>query len=212
MTDDSDTNADASIDDRPTDTNDVASRLAANGTALTTTDPTADLADLEPGGRAFDEATVIGLGEAAHGTREFFRLKHRLIRYLVERQEVRLFGLEANFAETLALDRYIRYGEGDPEEALAGVYFWTWNTEELLALVEWLRAFNDGREVGDRVRFSGSTPSSPPGRPRRSTRTCEPPIASRNSGSATIRRRSTMMDDSRTTRGPASRALTPPIG
>lgn len=155
MTDDSDTNADASIDDRPTDTNDVASRLAANGTALTTTDPTADLADLEPGGRAFDEATVIGLGEAAHGTREFFRLKHRLIRYLVERQEVRLFGLEANFAETLALDRYVRYGEGDPEEALAGVYFWTWNTEELLALVEWLRAFNDGREVGDRVRFYG---------------------------------------------------------
>ena len=155
MTDDSDTNADASIDDRPTDTNDVASRLAANGTALTTTDPTADLADLEPGGRAFDEATVIGLGEATHGTREFFRLKHRLIRYLVERQEVRLFGLEANFAETLALDRYVRYGEGDPEEALAGVYFWTWNTEELLALVEWLRAFNDGREVGDRVRFYG---------------------------------------------------------
>ena len=155
MTDDSDTNADASIDDRPTDTNDVASRLAANGTALTTTDPTADLADLEPGGRAFDEATVIGLGEAAHGTREFFRLKHRLIRYLVERQEVRLFGLEANFAETLALDRYVRYGEGDPEEALADVYFWTWNTEELLALVEWLRAFNDGREVGDRVRFYG---------------------------------------------------------
>lgn len=98
---------------------------------------------------------MIGLGEAAHGTREFFRLKHRLIRYLVERQEVRLFGLEANFAETLALDRYVRYGEGDPEEALAGVYFWTWNTEELLALVEWLRAFNDGREVGDRVRFYG---------------------------------------------------------
>ena len=98
---------------------------------------------------------MIGLGEAAHGTREFFRLKHRLIRYLVERQEVRLFGLEANFAETLALDRYVRYGEGDPEEALADVYFWTWNTEELLALVEWLRAFNDGREVGDRVRFYG---------------------------------------------------------
>ena len=98
---------------------------------------------------------MIGLGEATHGTREFFRLKHRLIRYLVERQEVRLFGLEANFAETLALDRYVRYGEGDPEEALAGVYFWTWNTEELLALVEWLRAFNDGREVGDRVRFYG---------------------------------------------------------
>jgi erythromycin esterase len=98
---------------------------------------------------------VIGLGEATHSTREFFRLKHRLIRYLVERQEVRLFGLEANFAETLALDRYVRYGEGDPEEALADVYFWTWNTEELLALVEWLRAFNDGREVGDRVRFYG---------------------------------------------------------
>lgn len=41
---------------------------------------------------------VIGLGEATHGTKEFFELKNRMFNYLVEKQNVKLFGIEANFA------------------------------------------------------------------------------------------------------------------
>lgn len=119
------------------------------------TDPDADGDDLAPVGAALDRARVIALGEATHGTREFFRLKHRLIRRLVAERGVRLLALEANFTETLAIDEYVTFGRGDPREALEGIYFWTWNTEEVLALLEWLRGFNEGRPLSDRVRFYG---------------------------------------------------------
>ncbi|MCA9622514.1 MAG: erythromycin esterase family protein, partial [Myxococcales bacterium] len=33
-------------------------------------------------------------------------------------------------------------GEGDPVDLIRGMYFWTWRTEEVLAMVEWMRAHN----------------------------------------------------------------------
>lgn len=64
---------------------------------------------------------------------------------------LRLFALEANFAEKLAINDYVTAGAGDPLDALAGIHFWTWDTEEVLALIEWLRNFNEGRPPGDQV-------------------------------------------------------------
>jgi erythromycin esterase len=113
------------------------------------------LANLDAVANVFEGKRVFGLGEATHGTKEFFELKRRLVELLVTELDVRLFGLEANFSETLAIDRYVVTGEGDPEEALAGIYFWTWNTEEMLALVEWLREYNDDRQLDEKVRFYG---------------------------------------------------------
>lgn len=133
----------------------LASRLSERTTTLATTDPMADFADLTPIGEALADARVIGLGEATHGTREFFRLKHRLIRYLVEKQGLRSFAIEANLPETLSMNDYVLYGEGTPAEALDGMYFWTWNTASVVAFAEWLRTFNEGRPLGDRVRFHG---------------------------------------------------------
>jgi erythromycin esterase len=129
--------------------------LDEHAVALDTTDPTADLDDLASLHDVFADARIVGLGEATHGTREFFRLKHRLLRYLVTELDVRVFGLEANFPEALALDEYVVHGEGDPVAALAGVYFWTWQVESVLGLVEWLRAFNADRPLEDCVRFYG---------------------------------------------------------
>ena len=122
---------------------------------LATTDPAADHADLAPVGDALADARIIGLGEATHGTREFFQLKHRILRYLVEEQGVRLFAIEANLPETVALDDYVVHGKGNALEALAGTHFWVWRTEAVLTLVEWLREFNADRPLEDRVRFYG---------------------------------------------------------
>jgi len=122
---------------------------------LDTTDPTAPLADLDPVLDRLAAARIVGLGEATHGTREFFQLKHRFVRGLVERQGLRLFAIEANLPETLAMNDYVLHGEGTPEEALDGMYFWTWNVASVVAFAEWLRAFNEGRPLDDRVRFHG---------------------------------------------------------
>lgn len=133
----------------------VLDALEEHAVALDTTDPSAALDDLDRLHDRFADARTVGLGEATHGTREFLQLKHRLLRYLVTEHDVRVFGLEANFPEALALDDYVVHGEDDPVEALEGVYFWTWQVESVLALVEWLRTFNADRPVEDRVRFYG---------------------------------------------------------
>lgn len=133
----------------------LADRLESVTTQLATTDPTADPADLRPLADRLGGAAVVGMGEATHGSREFFELKHRVFRFLVEELGCRSFAIEANFSEALAVDDYVARGEGDPKAALDGMYFWTWNTKEVLAMVEWMREFNEGRPPDDRVRFYG---------------------------------------------------------
>ncbi len=98
--------------------------------------------DLAAFGKAVGDARIVALGEASHGTSEFFRMKHRLLEYLVKETGFTVFAIEANWPESLAVDRYIATGEGDPKAALAGMYFWTWNTQEVLDMIEWMRAYN----------------------------------------------------------------------
>lgn len=133
----------------------LARRLDEYTTALATSDPELELVDLRPILDMLTNARVVGLGEATHGTHEFFELRRRVLRLLVEELDFRLIGLEAGFAETLAVDDYVVHGEGDPREALASLDLWPWNVEEMLALVEWLRRFNADRPAEDRVRFYG---------------------------------------------------------
>lgn len=153
MTDDTSTIESTTTDHAATD--ELAERLQRSSVELATTDPTADHADLAPIGDTLVDARIIGLGEATHGTREFFQLKHRIVRYLVEEQGLRLLAMETNLLETMALDNYVVHGEGDALEALAGTHFWVWRTEAVHALVEWLREFNAKRPLDDRVRFCG---------------------------------------------------------
>lgn len=124
--------------------------------SLRTTDPTESGAGLDAVGDALADASVVGLGETTHGSRECFELKARLVRHLVEERGLRLVAIEAAFANTMTVDAYVR-GEwdDDPAEAVAEMGFWTWSTETVRDLVVWLRAFNDGRDPGDRVRVFG---------------------------------------------------------
>jgi erythromycin esterase len=93
-------------------------------------------------GQAVGDARIVALGEATHGTAEFYRLNQRLIEYLVRHKGFTVLAIEANWPESLEVDRYIKTGEGDPRKALAGMNFWTWYTQEMLDLVEWMRTYN----------------------------------------------------------------------
>ncbi|GAA1429176.1 hypothetical protein GCM10009601_43870 [Streptomyces thermospinosisporus] len=124
---------------------------------LRTTEPRGGLTDLRPLGRMVGDAKVVGLGEATHSSHEFFTLKHRILRYLVEQKGFRTFALETSWSTGLRLDAYIRTGVGDPRrimrEEFQDTYGW-WNTEEYLDLIEWMRAYNAGHP-DDPVRFMG---------------------------------------------------------
>lgn len=122
----------------------VVAELRKQVRPLTTVEAGNSFADLEPFGRAVGDARLVALGEATHGTREIFQMKHRLLEYLVKEKGFTVFAIEANWPESEAADRYIKTGEGDPKAALRAMYFWTWQTEEVLAMLEWMRNFNKG--------------------------------------------------------------------
>ena len=98
------------------------------------------------------DARIVSLGEGTHGTRDFFEMKARILRFLVEEMGFNTFAIEATWPESRRIDHYVRTGEGDPRVFLSALYFWTWNTESVLEMIEWMREHN---EAGGDVGFHG---------------------------------------------------------
>jgi erythromycin esterase len=122
-----------------------ASELAwvrQNAIPLASVDAGSSTTDLTPLGAIIGDARIVALGEATHGTSEFFRMKHRLTAYLTSTRDFTVFAIEASMPEARRVNEYVRTGQGDPAALLAGMYFWTWNTHEVLDLIEWMRAYN----------------------------------------------------------------------
>ena len=70
-------------------------------------------------------------------------------------QRTEVSAIEANLPECRAINKYVLTGKGDPRAALDGIYFWTWNTEEVLAMIEWMRAWNADPKHTKKVQFVG---------------------------------------------------------
>jgi erythromycin esterase-like protein len=104
-------------------------------------------------------ARIVALGEGTHGTREFFQLKHRITQYLATDMGFTVFAIEANLPEAWKVNDYVLGGPGDPRALLDGMYFWTWNTEEVLEMVEWMRHFNASKR--GRIEFTGFDMQAP---------------------------------------------------
>jgi erythromycin esterase len=114
-----------------------------------------DNADL----KVFDDlksVPIIGLGEATHGTKEFFEMKHRLFRYFVENFNHKIFAFEMDYGESLIFDDYIQTGNDDLVQLMkTKMYFWTWNTVEVKNLLEWMKNYNQGKPEADRIHIYG---------------------------------------------------------
>jgi erythromycin esterase-like protein len=133
----------------------VAGWLADCAMPLATVAPRSGFADLEALTGVLEGVRIVGLGEATHGTREFFLLKHRLVEFLVQRLGFTVFAIESDQAACAALERYVRDGEGDASRALAGQGYWTWDTREVLGMVRWMREHNCSVPEERKVRFVG---------------------------------------------------------
>jgi erythromycin esterase len=133
----------------------VVSSLRENAIPLATVEAGQGIDDLKRVQDLVGSATIVALGEATHGTREFFQLKHRFLEFLVEEMGFRVFAIEANWPECRAINEYVLHGTGDPVKALDGIYFWTWNTQEVAAMIEWMRRHNANRPDDDKVQFLG---------------------------------------------------------
>ncbi|MCK4879345.1 MAG: erythromycin esterase family protein [Bacteroidales bacterium] len=122
-----------------------------------TTDPLnwedQDLRWLDP----LAEKSVVALGESTHGTAEFFNAKHRIFRYLVESHGFKVFAFEADFGESVFIDEAVQQGSAAEIDALmrSKMHFWTWKTEEVKDLLEWMCNYNLGKPEEEKVHYMG---------------------------------------------------------
>lgn len=120
-----------------------------------TAEPTGSLGGLEPVVADLADATVVGMGEATHGTREFQTVRARLVRGLVADAGFRAVAFEENFGRLQRTNEYVVDGEGTLDDAMTGFHDYLFGTETVRELLGWLRAFNDGQPRDDRVGVYG---------------------------------------------------------
>ena len=112
-----------------------------------------DLSFLDP----LANKSIIGLGEATHGTSEFFKSKFSMFKYLVENHDFKVFAFEADFGESLLINDAIQRGATSEIENLmnTNMHFWTWRTEEVKDLLEWMSEYNINQADEDKIHYMG---------------------------------------------------------
>lgn len=111
-------------------------------------------------GRLYDrfaDARVVLLGEASHGTSEFYRARAAITRRLVGEHGFRIVAVEADWPDAATLDRHVR---GLPRREDAPAPFqrfptWLWRNLEVSSFIAWLRDWNLERPETDRASFNG---------------------------------------------------------
>jgi protein-L-isoaspartate(D-aspartate) O-methyltransferase len=113
-----------------------------------------DEVDLGPLLDRIANAQVVLLGEATHGTSEFYRMRARITKELILRRGFNFVAVEADWPDAARINQYIRHAPGRPDQWKAFARFptWMWRNQEAVELVEWLRAHN--AEVNDPDRFA----------------------------------------------------------
>ncbi|HKP47786.1 MAG TPA: erythromycin esterase family protein [Pyrinomonadaceae bacterium] len=133
--------------------------IRSHAVRLQTPEASHGFADMRPLKKIVGNARIVSLGEATHGTREFFQLKHRMLEFLASEMGFTIFSIEANMPEAYRLNDFVLNGQGDPAKLIKGMYFWTWNTQEVLDMVLWMREFNKSGK--GRVQFTGFDMQTP---------------------------------------------------
>ncbi|HEX8257055.1 MAG TPA: protein-L-isoaspartate(D-aspartate) O-methyltransferase [Allosphingosinicella sp.] len=122
-------------------------------------EPLADLDD-PAFGALFDRyagARVVLLGEASHGTSEYYRARAAISKRLIERHGFTIVAVEADWPDAAAVDRYVRHRpRRDGEEAPFQRFpTWMWRNTDVDAFTGWLRRHNEGREPEAMAGFYG---------------------------------------------------------
>jgi erythromycin esterase-like protein len=105
----------------------------------------------------FAQARVVLLGEASHGTSEFYRARAAITRRLIERHGFSIVAVEADWPDAAAVDRDVRGRSGGGVDGPPFQRFptWMWRNTDVAAFISWLREWNRDRGAADRVGFHG---------------------------------------------------------
>lgn len=104
---------------------------------------------------------VVLIGEATHGTREFYRERARITRRLIEERGFTAVAVEADWPDAYRANRYVMGKSADRDATSALADFrrfpaWMWRNTEVVRFVEWMRSRNHAQtDHSNKVRFYG---------------------------------------------------------
>lgn len=99
------------------------------------------------------EAKVVALGENSHGSAPIYRMKLKLIKYLVEELGFTVFALESPAVEADQINEFVVNGKGTIEQVIDNLAYKSWQTEEVLNIIKWIKEYNLSSKV--KVEFRG---------------------------------------------------------
>ena len=106
------------------------------------------------------DARIVLLGEATHGTHEFYRERAFITRRLIAEKGFAAVAVEADWPDAYRINRFVRGASADEEAVQALADFgrfptWMWRNADVLDFVGWLRTHNDGLPEDKRAGFYG---------------------------------------------------------
>jgi protein-L-isoaspartate(D-aspartate) O-methyltransferase len=105
----------------------------------------------------FANARVVLLGEASHGTSDFYQARAAITQRLIREHGFNIVAVEADWPDAASIDRYVRHKPGAPRRDASFQRFptWMWRNTDVEAFVEWLRGHNEMKAPEARAGFYG---------------------------------------------------------
>jgi erythromycin esterase-like protein len=109
---------------------------------------------------AIGDATLVLIGEASHGTHEFYRARAELTKALIDRKGFNVVAVEADWPDAYRANRWVRHAASEPNaEAALGDFTrfprWMWRNRDVVEFLEWLHDYNGSRDAAARTGFYG---------------------------------------------------------
>ena len=118
---------------------------------------TPEEASLDPLLKRIGKARVVLIGEASHGTSEFYRMRALITKRLIEEKNFNIVAAEADWPDAARIDHYVRHRNTPPSEWTAFARFptWMWRNLEVKNFIDWLHDRNKDLPYDDRTGFYG---------------------------------------------------------
>jgi erythromycin esterase-like protein len=115
---------------------------------------------LTPLMEAIGDATVVLVGEASHGTSEFYRIRADLTAALIEQKGFNIVAAEADWPDAHRVNRWVRHMSDDLDAAAALSDFtrfprWMWRNDVVVDFITWLHSYNAPRPIEQRCGWYG---------------------------------------------------------
>lgn len=109
--------------------------------------------DLKPLKNVVADARIVALGENSHGSATLFKLKLKLVKYLVQEKGFTVFALESPLVEADKVNAYVTNNTGTQADVLKNLIYPSWQNEEMLRIIEWIKRYNT--KAKQKVSFRG---------------------------------------------------------